>query len=157
VIGFLLLLIIIKIRIMKVLLILCSLLVQALAFAPVPLQSQVQRAVGQRLFVQSDPTPSSDDLSSLVPATLRSAGVLAGFTTGALSLVQSAWCEEIEYAELPPTWVPVLFGIGLIVGVGLLTGSLGDVINEEALLGMQSGARAKKDIERARSSYFKKK
>jgi hypothetical protein len=38
-----------------------------------------------------------------------------------------------------------------------LTGSLGDVINEEAQLGMQSGARAKKEIDRSRSSYFKKK
>jgi len=39
----------------------------------------------------------------------------------------------------------------------LLTGSLGDVIDEESQLGMQSGARAKKEMERSRSSYFKKK
>jgi hypothetical protein len=44
-----------------------------------------------------------------------------------------------------------------VQGIGLLTGSLGDVINEEAQLGMQSGARAKKEIDRSRSSYFKKK
>jgi hypothetical protein len=41
--------------------------------------------------------------------------------------------------------------------VALLTGSLGNVMDEEASLGMQSGARAKKEIERSRSSYFKKK
>jgi hypothetical protein len=64
--------------------------------------------------------------------------------------------EEIEIAELPPVYVPVLFGIVLLVGVGLLTSSLGNVMDEESSLGMQSGARAKKEAERSRSSYFKK-
>jgi hypothetical protein len=70
----------------------------------------------------------------------------------------SAWAED-DYviADLPPPWIPVAFGLGLIVGVGLLTKSLGDVIDDESRLGMQSGARAKKEIERSRSSYFKKK
>ena len=90
--------------------------------------------------------------------------------------------DSVEYAELPAPYIPVLFGLGLVVvrlirmhgnakpanqhahmflvvsqGVGLLTGSLGDVMDEEAQLGMQSGARAKKEIERSRSSYFKRK
>ena len=63
---------------------------------------------------------------------------------------------ELEIAELPPPYVPALFGVALLVGVGVLTGSLGNVMDEEASLGMQSGARAKKEIERSRSSYFKK-
>jgi hypothetical protein len=67
-----------------------------------------------------------------------------------------AVAAEPEMAELPPPFVPVLFSIGLLGGVAVLTGSLGDVIDQEAMLGMQSGARAKKDIERSRSSYFKK-
>lgn len=83
---------------------------------------------------------------------------VAGFASGALSLAPFAWAgEEIEMADLPPPWIPALFGIGLLVGVGVLTGSLSSVIDEEASLGMQSGARAKKEIERSRSSYFKKK
>jgi hypothetical protein len=65
--------------------------------------------------------------------------------------------EDYVISDLPPPWIPVVFGIGLIGGVGLLTKSLGDVIDEESKLGMQSGARAKKEIERSRSSYFKKK
>ena len=64
--------------------------------------------------------------------------------------------EELEIAELPPVYVPVLFGVALVVGVGLLTSSLGNVMDEESSLGMQSGARAKKEAERSRSSYFKK-
>ena len=64
---------------------------------------------------------------------------------------------EVELADLPPVWIPVAFGLALIVGVGVLTSSLGDVIDEESQLGMQSGARARKEIERSKSSYFKKK
>jgi len=65
--------------------------------------------------------------------------------------------EEIELTELPPPYVPALFGVALLIGVGVLTGSLGNVMDQEAQLGMQSGARARKEIERSRSSYFKKK
>lgn len=68
-----------------------------------------------------------------------------------------ALANEYEVADLPPPWIPVVFGVVLLAGVGLLTGSLGDVIDEESRLGMQSGARARKEIERSRSSYFKKK
>jgi hypothetical protein len=63
---------------------------------------------------------------------------------------------SLLFAAAPP-YVPVLFGLLLVGGAGLLTSSLGNVIDEEALLGMQSGARAKKEIERNSSSYFKKK
>mmetsp|Transcript_16946 Transcript_16946/g.23871 ORF Transcript_16946/g.23871 Transcript_16946/m.23871 type:complete len:166 (-) Transcript_16946:262-759(-) len=64
--------------------------------------------------------------------------------------------DDYEIAQLPPVWVPALFAVVLLVGVGVLTSSLGDVMSEEASLGMQSGARAKKEMERSRSSYFKK-
>lgn len=64
--------------------------------------------------------------------------------------------EEIEIAELPPPYVPAIFGVVLLAGVGLLTSSLGNVYDEESSLGMQSGARAKKERDRSRSSYFRK-
>lgn len=64
--------------------------------------------------------------------------------------------DEVEIAELPPPYVPILVAFGLFIGVGLLTQSLGDVMGEEAALGDLSGARAKKEMERSRSSYFKK-
>ena len=65
----------------------------------------------------------------------------------------------IQYSNLPflfLRYIPAIFGVVLLAGVGILTSSLGDVMDEEASLGLQSGARAKKEIERSRSSYFKK-
>lgn len=88
------------------------------------------------------------------------ATILVGlFLSGAVAWIPAAaWATtEVELAELPPPYVPVIFGLVVIAGVGVLTGSLGDVIDDEAQLGLQSGARAKKEIERTRSSYFKKK
>lgn len=111
---------------------LCALLIvsSTLGFAPTP-------------TTRIHSTSSSSQLSGL-PDLVASSNLLVSAV------------EDYEVAELPPPIVPVVFGIGLLVGVGLLTGSLGDVMDEEAQLGMQSGARAKKEIERSRSSYFKK-
>ncbi len=64
--------------------------------------------------------------------------------------------DDVEVAELPPVYVPIVFAIVILAGVGLLTSSLGDVYNEEASLGLMSGAKAKKERERSRSSYFKR-
>jgi hypothetical protein len=38
--------------------------------------------------------------------------------------------DDYEVAELPPVYVPVLFAIVVIGGVGVLTASLGDVMDE---------------------------
>jgi hypothetical protein len=94
------------------------------------------------------------------PASRYSTAAAAGLACAIFAFVPTAMAaayEEAELAELPNPIVPVIFSFGLLVGVGVLTGTLGDVIDQEAMLGMQSGARAKKDIERSRSSYFKKK
>lgn len=64
--------------------------------------------------------------------------------------------DDVEVAELPPVYVPIIFAIVILAGVGLLTSSLGDVYTEEASLGLMSGAKAKKERERSRSSYFKR-
>jgi hypothetical protein len=40
----------------------------------------------------------------------------AGFLSGAISLVPRVLAEtEVEMADLPPTYIPVLFGLGLLV------------------------------------------
>jgi|EP00979_Chaetoceros_neogracilis_P007436 hypothetical protein len=64
--------------------------------------------------------------------------------------------DDVEVADLPPVWVPILFAVAILLGVGGLTFSLGDVYTEEASLGLMSGAKAKKEKERSRSSFFKK-
>ena len=38
--------------------------------------------------------------------------------------------DDVEVAELPPPYVPILFAIGILGGVGALTASLGDVYTE---------------------------
>ena len=90
---------------------------------------------------------------SIVPLT-SSASASALLIPGAAQAFETL--DDVEVAELPPVYVPILFAIVILVGVGLLTSSLGDVYNEEASLGLQSGARAKKERERSRSSYFKR-
>eukprot|EP00640_Fibrocapsa_japonica_P005855 CAMPEP_0113935342 /NCGR_PEP_ID=MMETSP1339-20121228/2496_1 /TAXON_ID=94617 /ORGANISM="Fibrocapsa japonica" /LENGTH=111 /DNA_ID=CAMNT_0000937441 /DNA_START=154 /DNA_END=489 /DNA_ORIENTATION=+ /assembly_acc=CAM_ASM_000762 len=49
---------------------------------------------------------------------------------------------------LPPFWVPVGVAIALLGGVGLLQLSLGNVADDEAMLGSASGARARKESTR---------
>lgn len=82
--------------------------------------------------------------------------LLAGCVTFLSTTPFAAFADDLEVTELPPPYVPVVFGILVIGGVGVLTASLGDVYTEESNLGLQSGARAKKERERSRSSYFKK-
>jgi hypothetical protein len=62
-------------------------------------------------------------------------GILAssvtGLASGLLSFVASGLAaDEYEMTELPPPYVPVGFALLLIAGVGVLTGSLGDVMTE---------------------------
>ena len=38
--------------------------------------------------------------------------------------------DDYEIAELPPPYVPAIFGVVLLAGVGVLTASLGDVMDE---------------------------
>lgn len=56
---------------------------------------------------------------------------VAGFVTGAVGVIgQVVAADEYELAELPPPYVPAIFGLVLLVGVGVLTSSLGNVMDE---------------------------
>ena len=92
-------------------------------------------------------------LAPIVAALLLNTWVPA--VPSALALSDYNESGGAELAELPPPYIPVIFGLGLLAGVGLLTSSLGNVMDEEASLGLQSGAKAKKEMERGRSSFFK--
>lgn len=148
------------------------------AFAP---SSHIQAAASSRQHVELGAMkPSSDDMDQRpsyspirmdqlsVQETRRSKALYAGITgvtTGWLSWTANALADyytdgasdDLEIESLPPPYVPIIFAIVIIGGVGLLTSSLGDVMYDEASLGMQSGAQAKKERERSRASYFKKK
>jgi len=137
----------------------CLVLSQGSAFVP----SSHRHAEGRLSSLASssklvDPNTVRSTTSVANGKNCKETSALAGFLSGSLSLIPAAFAStEVELADLPPPYIPVVFGLVLVAGVGLLTGSLGDVIDDEAQLGMQSGARAKKEIERTRSSYFKKK
>ena len=62
---------------------------------------------------------------------------------------------RMDMSTMPDPAVPVLFTFAIIVGVGVLQLSLGDVYAEEADLGISSGINAKKEMERRSKSYFK--
>jgi len=132
----------ITMRILVFMSILCS----VIAFAPVS-QTEISRNRGFALRASQQ---EHNDLFR-ESKTAAVASCLAFLPVGA-----TLAADELEIAELPPVYVPVLFGVVLLVGVGLLTSSLGNVMDEESSLGMQSGARAKKERDRSRSSYFKK-
>lgn len=48
--------------------------------------------------------------------------------------MNSAVADDLEMAELPPVYVPILFAIGVLGGVGALTLSLGNVMDEGMLI-----------------------
>lgn len=55
---------------------------------------------------------------------------VAGWVSGLCGYVARGMAEDIEYADLPPPYVPAIFGVVLLAGVGILTASLGDVMEE---------------------------
>lgn len=119
-----------------------------------PQQGQLQQPLAA---AKNDKSETKD---ASLSTTATSSSVMAFLTAQVLPVaaaMAAADASDYEVVDLPPPYVPALFGVALLGGVGLLTGSLGNVMDEEASLGMQSGARAKKEIERSRSSYFKKK
>ncbi len=55
------------------------------------------------------------------------AGCITFLTTTPLSAFA---VDDLEIEELPPVYVPILFAIGVLGGVGVLTASLGNVMDE---------------------------
>jgi glycerol uptake facilitator-like aquaporin len=137
---------------MKIILLLCMICQQASSFTPLLSSKPAAKIV---------PSTEQSSLSFLnkktVTGTLSAAVATFSLVPSALALDDFySGSQDIEVADLPSPYVPVLFGFALLGGVALLTGSLGDVMTEESSLGLQSGAKAKKEMERSRSSYFKK-
>merc|ERR1712194_743668 len=57
-----------------------------------------------------------------------------GFFTSIGIALAEEMDTEIEVSDLPPPYVPLLFSLFLVGGIGLLTNSLGDVISEGKIL-----------------------
>lgn len=135
-------------KVLVFLIVVCS----AVGFAPSVSKLSSNRQMTTTVDASQLRASRSDNHESLLR---QSKGVFAA-VAAFLPVGAAVAVEELEIAELPPPYVPALFGVALLAGVGLLTSSLGNVMDEESSLGMQSGARAKKERDRSRSSYFKK-
>eukprot|EP00804_Cyclotella_cryptica_P023641 CCRYP_011964-RA/>CCRYP_011964-RA protein AED:0.37 eAED:0.38 QI:0/0.5/0.33/1/0/0/3/1658/126 len=121
---------------------------------------RIVKDLGKQQFLRETPKfsqmfQSLSPINAPVPLALSSVAIIP-FLYPSIASAVSDLADDVELAELPPVYVPILFAIAVLGGVGVLTASLGDVMDEEASLGLQSGARAKKERERSRSSYFKK-
>mgnify|MGYP005848795105 CR=1 FL=1 len=113
------------------------------AFAPTTFVSSSPRITTSPVVVSVLPqdddlfAPPQDDASMMISSNNNNnnnnnvATAATGFVTGLMAFAGSAFAgEEIEMAELPPPWVPALFAVVLLAGVGVLTGSLGNVMDE---------------------------
>ena len=70
---------------------------------------------------------SADEPRPILPSV---AGIVTAFVSAVGPALAATNSDDLEIAELPPVYVPILFAIFIIGGVGLLTGSLGDVMND---------------------------
>jgi hypothetical protein len=114
------------------------LLAQASAF--VPHQSATRARLPQNHCVGMS-SPDGQEEHSLVSVLSEKRGIwgssVVGLVTGLCGYVSKgmASSDELEIAELPPPYVPALFGVVLLAGVGLLTASLGNVMDEGMFIG----------------------
>ena len=116
---------------MLLLLVLMLLAQTALAFTnPSRLTRSVESGL---LFAKSSSSQSSHGRhGELFAIPKQSLPPVFGFITGSVGLIAQgvAAADDYELAELPPPYVPAIFGIILLAGVGVLTSSLGNVMDE---------------------------
>jgi hypothetical protein len=115
---------------------------QVCAFAP-PSQTSIVRQSLRSVVAfarPSDTSSSSDDQRTLVDVLSEKRGFwaspVAGLVLGLGGYVARGMAsdEDLEMAELHPPYVPAIFGVVLLAGVGALTASLGNVMDEGKLL-----------------------
>ena len=83
-----------------------------------------------KMVIESD----SDDDKKTLRQSLIAGCITFVTTTTPLSAFAAEALEELEIEELPPVYVPILFAIGVLGGVGVLTASLGNVMDEGTFL-----------------------
>ncbi|CAM9306098.1 unnamed protein product [Ectocarpus sp. 6 AP-2014] len=122
-------------------------------------------ASGQVVFGATDVVPASKGQAprprvqferALQGASFAAATGFAGASSVLAEYIDPDDVGEVVSSDLPPMWVPLAVGFVLTLGIGLLQGSLGDVMNDEAKLGALSGARAAKQSARDRDMFKKK-
>ena len=79
---------------------------------------------------QRHQSTSSAILSSIGGA---ATGLLASASTAVADYYTDGVEDDLEIESLPPPWVPIIFAVVIIGGVGVLTSSLGDVMYDGEL------------------------
>ena len=97
--------------------------------------ARTQQPTTTKNILQSSQQLSLNDETASQPIRTKNhlqQSLLAGCTTFLTMAPLSAFAaaDELEIAELPPVYVPILFAIAIIGGVGVLTFSLGNVMDE---------------------------
>ena len=93
----------------------------------------VKSTASRPLFLDQSSQTSLEEDKGIVntPIVGLSSSSLAGFITGITGFIgQGIAADDYELAELPPPYIPAIFGIVLVAGIGVLTSSLGNVMDE---------------------------
>jgi hypothetical protein len=92
------------------------------------------RFVAKKQLMKHDSAPFDFQVASVKVWT----NAMASFSSFGMGLVVSAAVaaaaeDDLDVIDLPPPYVPVIVAVGILVGVGLLTVSLGDVMSDGTL------------------------
>jgi hypothetical protein len=131
-------------KMIKLIAFLC-LFAQVCAFAPPSQTSIVRQSLRSVVaFARPADTSSSDDQRTLVDVLSEKRGFwaspVAGLVLGLGGYVARGMAsdEDLEISELPPPYVPAIFGVVLLAGVGALSVRLGNVMDEGKLIAMMT-------------------
>jgi hypothetical protein len=112
---------------------------QVFAFLPQKMAvSQVRSLTFFKTMASSeDDLPADFQGATLgTPSNTFLAASMTGLVSGLYTLFPQVClaADNYELEQLPPPYVPAIFAVVLLAGVGVLTGSLGNVMDEGALL-----------------------
>ena len=120
----------------KIAIVICLFLARGYAFSPVSTSRCNHESLKTPSFQPFDDSITQPAVPSPAPSrkglafSSKMISTVTGMISGLSGFVAAGMAEDLEYAELPPPYVPALFGVVLLAGVGALTASLGDVMTE---------------------------
>ncbi len=122
----------------KIIALIYLLIARGYAFAPVVTRStsfgfHKTSLFSQKFYYENPPLVAMVESEKRGFFSSKIVSATAGLVSGLCGYVTRGMAEDLEYAELPPPYVPALFGVVLLAGVGILTVSLGDVMTEGKL------------------------
>lgn len=94
-------------------------------YSPIPFDGTISSSI----TVGQQQRPACKGFGATLPSIGGAAtGLLAYASTAVADYYTDGAEDDLEIESLPPPWVPIIFAIVIIGGVGVLTSSLGDVM-----------------------------